>query len=186
MYIYPGSASTVLKAGQNVPKSRSVVDVGELEHELCRIPGVTAARVVMDEEDVPVEVHVLATTEKHAKQLVRDVQSVAITTFGLDIDRRVVSVVQLDELPGAGPPGPAPGAVAGMEDNYNRFLATLKVYDPHMTEQQRLILRVARIFGECELAMPPDFVQEVESYIAKWKSSGRYARAIRAAVQSAK
>jgi len=96
--------------------------VGELEHELCRIPGVTAARVVMDEEDVPVEVHVLATTEKHAKQLVRDVQSVAITTFGLDIDRRVVSVVQLDELPGA---GPAPGApVAGMEDNYNYMNAT--------------------------------------------------------------
>src|SRR2546421_8878302 len=78
----------------------------------------------MDEEDVPVEVHVLATTEKHAKQLVRDVQSVAITTFGLDIDRRVVSVVQLDELPGAGPPGPAPGAVAGMEDNYNYMNAT--------------------------------------------------------------
>jgi hypothetical protein len=98
-----------------------VVDVAELEHELCRIPGVTAARVVMDEEDVPVEVHVLATTEKHAKQLVRDVQSVAITTFGLDIDRRVVSVVQLDELPGGGPapaPAPAPGAI-GAEDNYN-------------------------------------------------------------------
>ena len=68
-----------------------------------------------------------------------------------------------------------------MEENYNRFLTTLKVYDPHMTEQQRLILRVARIFGECELAMPPDFVQEIEAYIGKWKSSGRYARAIRTA-----
>jgi len=102
-----------------------VVDVVELEHELCRIPGVTAARVVMDEEEVPVEVHVLATTEKHAKQVVRDVQSVAITAFGLDIDRRVVSVVQLDELPGAGPPpAAAPAEPAGTEANYNYMDAT--------------------------------------------------------------
>jgi len=103
-----------------------VVEVAELEHELCRIPGVTAARVVMDEESVPIEVHVLATTEKHAKQLVRDVQSVAITTFGLDIDRRVVSVVQLDDLPGSGPaPAPAAGPTAAhAEDNYNYMDAT--------------------------------------------------------------
>ncbi len=41
-----------------------------------------------------------------------------------------------------------------MEKDYDRFLATLHVYDPRMTAQERLILRVARIFGECELAMP--------------------------------
>lgn len=71
-----------------------------------------------------------------------------------------------------------------MEENYNRFLTALKVYDPRMTEQQRLILRVARIFGECELAMPPDFIQEIEAYIAKWQSSGRYSQAIRTALQN--
>jgi membrane-bound lytic murein transglycosylase D len=52
-----------------------------------------------------------------------------------------------------------------METNYDRFLATLHVYDPKMTEQDRLILRVARIFGECELDMPPQFSQEVYRYI---------------------
>jgi hypothetical protein len=41
-------------------------------------------------------VHVLAHTGKHAKQIVRDVQSVAMASFGLDLDRRIVSVVQLD------------------------------------------------------------------------------------------
>jgi membrane-bound lytic murein transglycosylase D len=46
-------------------------------------------------------------------------------------------------------------------------------YNPKMTEQQRLVLRIARIFGECEVDMPPDFQSEVERYIAKWKSSGR-------------
>jgi pSer/pThr/pTyr-binding forkhead associated (FHA) protein len=68
-----------------------------------------------------------------------------------------------------------------LERNYDQFLATLHVYDPKMTEQQRLILRVARIFGECELAMPPGFVKEIEDYIRKWQSSGRLANCVRTA-----
>lgn len=68
-----------------------------LERELTRIPEITAARVVAD-DGVIVEVHILSTPSKHAKQIVRDVQSVAMATFGLDIDRRVVSVVQLDAV----------------------------------------------------------------------------------------
>lgn len=65
-----------------------------------------------------------------------------------------------------------------MEQSYERFLKTLKVYDSKLTEQERLLLRVTRIFGECELAMPPEFKSEVESYIKKWQSSGRLAKAI--------
>jgi hypothetical protein len=68
-----------------------------------------------------------------------------------------------------------------MERNYDRFLSTLQVYDPKMKEPDRLLLRVARVFGECELAMPPGFAAEVESYIKRWQSSGRYARAVRTA-----
>lgn len=68
-----------------------------------------------------------------------------------------------------------------MEQSYNRFLATMHVYNPKMSEQERLILRVARIFGECELDMPPGFVSEIENYIAKWKSSDRLAKAVRRA-----
>jgi pSer/pThr/pTyr-binding forkhead associated (FHA) protein len=65
-----------------------------------------------------------------------------------------------------------------MEDSYNRYLAGLHVYSPKMSEQDKLVLRVARIFGECELDMPPDFVAEVNRYIKMWQSSGRYERAI--------
>ena len=68
-----------------------------------------------------------------------------------------------------------------LEDNYNRYLATLKVYDPKMTQQERLVLRVARIFGECELAMPQGFLAEVQNYISQWQSSGRFLRAVRLA-----
>jgi hypothetical protein len=78
---------------------RSVVDALDLrqvELELCRLPEVTAARIVEDDVGRPVEVHILASRDKHPKQIVRDVQSVAMASFGLDIDRRVISVVQLE------------------------------------------------------------------------------------------
>jgi hypothetical protein len=68
-----------------------------------------------------------------------------------------------------------------MEKNYEKFLTTLKVYDPKMSERERLIMRVSRIFGECELDMPPGFQQEVENYISKWQSSGRFKAAVQRA-----
>lgn len=61
-----------------------------------------------------------------------------------------------------------------LTNSYDRFLATLHVYDPKMSEEDKLILRVARIFGECEIAMPPEFASEVKVYIKKWQSSSRY------------
>lgn len=74
-----------------------VSDVRQLEAELSRLPEVKAARVVADESGALIEVHIVATPEKHAKQLVRDVQTIALASYGLDVDRRIVSVVQLDE-----------------------------------------------------------------------------------------
>jgi len=73
------------------------VDLAAVERELCRIPEVRAARIVADDDGHPVEVHILATTGKGAKQLVRDVQSVAIASGGVDFDHRIVSVVQLED-----------------------------------------------------------------------------------------
>ena len=68
--------------------------------------------------------------------------------------------------------------LANLEHSYDSFLAELGVYTPKMTEDERLILRVARVFGECELAMPHGFVAEVNRYIGKWKSDGRLADAV--------
>lgn len=97
--------------GGTVPAVESTLDVNELERELCRIPEVTAARVVAGPTGHIEEVHILSLPLKHAKQVVRDVQSVAMATFGLDLDRRIVSVVQLDAPPGTVAPQPAPQIV---------------------------------------------------------------------------
>lgn len=68
----------------------------DLEHSLSQIQGVRAASVVTGPDARPTEIHVLAGAGKPAKQLVRDVQSLAMAKFDLDIDHRIVSVVQLD------------------------------------------------------------------------------------------
>jgi hypothetical protein len=69
-----------------------------LEAAILRIQGIQAARVVAGPGGRVSEVHVLAGRERGAKQLVRDVQSVILTNFGVDIDYRTVSVVQLEEV----------------------------------------------------------------------------------------
>lgn len=65
-----------------------------LQEKLGRIDGVEAARVVSENGHID-EIHVLARRNKAPKQVVRDVQSLAQALFGVNIDRRVVSVVQL-------------------------------------------------------------------------------------------
>lgn len=84
----------------NGPKLRNVTHGGhvspaDLELELKKITGVRTVRVVGD--DVPVEIHVVAEKNRPPKQVVRDVQSLAAAGFGMSIDHRIVSVVQLDD-----------------------------------------------------------------------------------------
>ena len=68
-----------------------------------------------------------------------------------------------------------------VEEAYDQYLSALHIYDRKMTEQQRIILRVARVFGECEVNMPPDFEAEVNKYIGYWQHSDRLATAVRIA-----
>jgi peptidoglycan lytic transglycosylase D len=70
-----------------------------------------------------------------------------------------------------------------MESDYDRFVAGLKIHNRALTEQERLILRVTRTFGEYELGAPPDFLAEVSTYIRQWRSTNKYADAIDLAKQ---
>ncbi len=70
------------------------VNFRELEETLTRMDSVDAARVVNQGSTIT-ELHVIAAAEKPAKQVVRDVQSLAMARFGVSIDHRVISVVQI-------------------------------------------------------------------------------------------
>ncbi|HZT66621.1 MAG TPA: hypothetical protein VFA11_12615 [Acidimicrobiales bacterium] len=73
----------------------AVEGLADLEQDLRRIPGVGGAKVVVSPDGEVTEVHIVAGPAKHPKQVVRDVQTVALAHFGVEIDRRVVSVVQM-------------------------------------------------------------------------------------------
>lgn len=81
----------------------------ELEESLRQIAGIKAASVVTGPDAVPTEVHVLAAPGKPAKQVVRDVQSMALARYDIDIDHRIVSVVLIGDEPVDGEPLPIDG-----------------------------------------------------------------------------
>lgn len=73
-----------------------------LETELKRIAGVKNARIMGTE--TPEEIHIVASATRSPKQVVRDVQSLAAAGYGLPIDHRIVSVVQLEDSDPPPPP----------------------------------------------------------------------------------
>jgi soluble lytic murein transglycosylase-like protein len=71
-----------------------------------------------------------------------------------------------------------------LEDSYRQFVDTLKIYGKGVGEREKFILKMARIFGECELNVPKGFVNEVEKYIEKWRSSRRLETSIQRAIEN--
>ena len=59
-----------------------------------------------------------------------------------------------------------------MLNDYDRYVAGL--FDKKLNEKEKLVLRVTRMFGECDAAAPPDYIGEVMRYVEKWRSTGRY------------
>lgn len=68
----------------------------------------------------------------------------------------------------------------GMEKEYDGFVKELGIY-AKLPEEDKVIMKVARIFGECEVSMPVGFVDEVKRYIGTWKSSDRLKNSLRTA-----
>jgi hypothetical protein len=69
------------------------------------------------------------------------------------------------------------------ETTYDNYLKVLNLYDAKLSEEDRLILRVTRRFGECELAAPTEYMQQIKSYIQKWRSTARFENAVKTATQ---
>jgi hypothetical protein len=69
----------------------------EFEESIRRVAGIRAASVVTGPDAIPTEIHIVASRGKGAKQVVRDVQSLAMAGYDIDIDHRIVSVVQFDD-----------------------------------------------------------------------------------------
>ena len=69
----------------------------DLENALLKLPGVQSARV--SGTDHPMEIHIVTRSTQPVKRIVRDVESLALASFGFKIDFRIVSVVRVDDGP---------------------------------------------------------------------------------------
>lgn len=72
-------------------------DTKELERILTSLDGIEKARVVVDDKTGEMrEIHVLSSGDKNSKQIVRDIETAVLTITGERIDRRIISVAQMN------------------------------------------------------------------------------------------
>lgn len=75
----------------------SQVTISEIEEALSQVAEIKAARVVTSAEGVIQEIHVLALPSKPPKQLVRDIESTIMASFGIPVDHKKISIAQLGQ-----------------------------------------------------------------------------------------
>ncbi|ACM24093.1 MAG TPA: hypothetical protein DDW39_05020 [Thermotoga neapolitana] len=67
-----------------------------LEDVISKISGVISVKVI-EEDGQPREIHVIADPSRNPKQIVRDIETVALASLGMKLDRRIISVAQLSQ-----------------------------------------------------------------------------------------
>lgn len=73
-----------------------VIDTVEIENALCQISEVDAVRIVNEDNNLISELHVLSSGQKAPRQLVRDIESLLITRFGIAIDHKKISIAHIN------------------------------------------------------------------------------------------
>lgn len=68
----------------------------EIESFLTDIKSVISCKIVADEHDNIVEVHVLSDSSRHTKQIARDIRSALLSNFNIDVDYKIISVAQIN------------------------------------------------------------------------------------------
>jgi len=62
--------------------------------------------------------------------------------------------------------------------SYDRFLEELGLFGDDVDERRRLMLRMVRVFGECEVAMPPGLSDQINRTLSAWQSDTRLVKAL--------
>jgi len=69
----------------------------EMKSLICRIPDVLSCKVILGEKNEVQDIHVLCTSGRNVKQLVRDIQSAVSARFNVEVDYKVISIAQIEE-----------------------------------------------------------------------------------------
>ncbi len=82
------------------------VDRRRAEAEIRKLAGVLSCRVVAGRDGEILEIHVVASEDRHPKQVIRDIETILLASLGVRVDHKKVSVARYPAAPAAGsPPG---------------------------------------------------------------------------------
>ena len=71
------------------------MDFNLFEEMINKINGVISTKIIYQDNDIQ-EMHILANTLRAPKQIVRDIESILLTSFDYRIDRKVISIAQIE------------------------------------------------------------------------------------------
>jgi len=121
------------------------VSVDEVEAVIGRLRDVLSAKVVTNHDGAIEEVHVLVSSERAPKQIVRDIESAVMAKLGLEIDHKKISVAQMEETPRGGSVRKTHAYRAGILGRL-RFVDVNIAIDGPMADARVRLARDAEIF----------------------------------------
>jgi len=71
------------------------MDFNVFQEMINKINGVISTKIIHQDNDIQ-EMHILANTLRAPKQIVRDIESILLTTFDYRVDRKVISIAQIE------------------------------------------------------------------------------------------
>lgn len=71
------------------------MDFDIFQEMIGKVNGIISAKIIHKDDNIQ-EIHILANTLRAPKQIVRDIESILITSFDYRIDRKVISIAQIE------------------------------------------------------------------------------------------
>lgn len=68
-----------------------------IEENIRQIESVLSTKIVLDQDQKIEEIHVVSNGHRAPKQIARDVQSVLLATYNLDVDHKKISIAQIPD-----------------------------------------------------------------------------------------
>ncbi|MBK5241650.1 hypothetical protein [Clostridium sp.] len=71
------------------------MDFNNFQNMINKISGVISTKIIQQDNNIQ-ELHILANNLRGPKQIVRDIESILLTSFDYRIDRKVISIAQIE------------------------------------------------------------------------------------------
>ena len=72
-----------------------IENIIKIEEQIEKLESIVSCKIIQGEDSSFHEIHIVSNKNRSAKQLVRDVQSLLIATYGIQIDHKIISIAEI-------------------------------------------------------------------------------------------